>query len=82
MKSTTKSTEETFWNVCRHFNVRLDIKKNTYALWNKCDVKMAEFLTEQVWSIKDLLHKCWTNVGNFVFRSGSQSKQRIRIICS
>ena len=46
------------------------LKKNTYALWNKCDVKMAEFLTEQVWSIKDLLHKCGTNEGNFVFRSG------------
>ena len=41
VKSTIKSTEETFWNVWRHFNVRLAIKKNTYALWNQCDVKMA-----------------------------------------
>ena len=47
MKSTIKSTEKTFWNVLRHFNVRLAIKKRTHMPYgaSACDsdVKMAEF---------------------------------------
>ena len=81
VKSTLKSTEETYWNVWRHFNVRLAIKKKHICLMEQVWCQDDLILTGQVWSIKDLLCKCWTNVGNFVFCSGSRSKQRIHIIC-